>query len=67
MTAAPRAQGTGENLGIERLVANTIANPHLRFVVVGGPEAGGQPRSAARSPAGRLTWSCTPTRDGGCW
>jgi tetrahydromethanopterin S-methyltransferase subunit A len=27
-----------ENLGIERLVANTIANPHLRFVLVCGPE-----------------------------
>ena len=27
-----------ENLGIERLVANTITNPHLRFVVVCGPE-----------------------------
>ena len=29
---------TTENLGIERLVANTITNPHLRFVVVCGPE-----------------------------
>src|SRR6266545_1998880 len=29
---------TTENLGIERLVANTIANPHLRFVIVCGPE-----------------------------
>jgi tetrahydromethanopterin S-methyltransferase subunit A len=29
---------TTENLGIERLVANTIANPHLRFVLVCGPE-----------------------------
>ena len=27
-----------KNLGIERLVANTITNPHLRFVVVCGPE-----------------------------
>jgi tetrahydromethanopterin S-methyltransferase subunit A len=30
---------TTENLGIERLVANTIANPSLRFVIVSGPEA----------------------------
>jgi tetrahydromethanopterin S-methyltransferase subunit A len=29
---------TTENLGIERLVANTITNPHLRFVLVCGPE-----------------------------
>jgi len=29
---------TTENLGIERLVANTISNPHLRFVLVCGPE-----------------------------
>ena len=29
---------TTENLGIERLVANTIANPRLRFVVVCGQE-----------------------------
>jgi len=29
---------TTENLGIERLVANTITNPHLRFVIVCGPE-----------------------------
>jgi len=29
---------TTENLGIERLMANTITNPHLRFVVVCGPE-----------------------------
>lgn len=27
-----------ENLGIERLVRNTVANPHLRFVVLAGPE-----------------------------
>ena len=29
---------TTENLGIERLVRNTITNPHLRFVLVCGPE-----------------------------
>jgi tetrahydromethanopterin S-methyltransferase subunit A len=29
---------TTENLGIERLVANTITNPRLRFVIVCGPE-----------------------------
>ena len=29
---------TTENLGIERLVANTISNPYLRFVLVCGPE-----------------------------
>ncbi len=29
---------TTENLGIERLVANVIANPCLRFVIVSGPE-----------------------------
>ena len=29
---------TTENLGIDRLVRNTIANPHLRFVVVCGHE-----------------------------
>ncbi len=29
---------TTENLGIERLVANAITNPHLRFVLVCGPE-----------------------------
>jgi len=29
---------TTENLGIDRLVANTIANPHLRFVIVSGEE-----------------------------
>lgn len=29
---------TTENLGIERLVSNTITNPHLRFVVACGPE-----------------------------
>ena len=29
---------TTENLGIERLVANTITNPHLRFVLVAGQE-----------------------------
>ena len=29
---------TTENLGIERLVRNTITNPHLRFVIVCGPE-----------------------------
>jgi len=40
--AGPEVAVTGtlttENLGIERLVANTITNPHLRFVVVCGPE-----------------------------
>ena len=29
---------TTENLGIERLVRNTITNPHLRFIIVAGPE-----------------------------
>jgi hypothetical protein len=29
---------TTENLGIERLVRNTITNPRLRFVIVCGPE-----------------------------
>ncbi len=29
---------TTENLGIERLVANTISDPYLRFVLVCGPE-----------------------------
>ena len=28
-----------ENLGIERLIANVIANPHIRFVVVCGPDS----------------------------
>lgn len=28
-----------ENLGIERLVANVVANPHIRFVVVCGPDS----------------------------
>ena len=28
-----------ENLGIERLVSNVIANPHIRFVVVCGPDS----------------------------
>ncbi len=27
-----------ENLGIERLITNTIANPNLRFVILAGPE-----------------------------
>ena len=40
--AGPQVAITGtlttENLGIERLVANTITNPHLRFVIVAGPE-----------------------------
>lgn len=28
-----------ENLGIERLVQNVLANPHLRFVIVCGPDS----------------------------
>ena len=28
-----------ENLGIERLVANVVANPHIRFVIVCGPDS----------------------------
>lgn len=40
--ASPRVAIAGtlttENLGIERLVRNTITNPHLRFVIVTGPE-----------------------------
>ncbi len=28
-----------ENLGIERLIQNVLANPHLRFVVVCGPDS----------------------------
>jgi len=28
-----------ENLGIERLISNVIANPHIRFVVVCGPDS----------------------------
>ncbi len=40
--AGPQVAITGtlttENLGIERLVRNTITNPRLRFVIVAGPE-----------------------------
>jgi tetrahydromethanopterin S-methyltransferase subunit A len=28
-----------ENLGIERLIQNVLANPHLRFVIVSGPDS----------------------------
>ena len=28
-----------ENLGIERLVSNVVANPHIRFVIVCGPDS----------------------------
>ena len=28
-----------ENLGIERLIANVVANPHIRFVVVCGSDS----------------------------
>ena len=28
-----------ENLGIERLVSNVLANPHIRFVIVCGPDS----------------------------
>ena len=42
---------TTENLGIERLVANAIANPHLRFVLVCGPEAG---QRTGHHPGGSL-------------
>ena len=28
-----------ENLGIERLIQNVLANPHLRFVIVCGPDS----------------------------
>ena len=43
MTKVPELAIVGtlhtENLGIERLVANVIANAHIRFVVVCGPDA----------------------------
>ena len=28
-----------ENLGIERLIQNVLANPYLRFVIVCGPDS----------------------------
>lgn len=28
-----------ENLGIERLISNVVANPHIRFIVVCGPDS----------------------------
>jgi tetrahydromethanopterin S-methyltransferase subunit A len=41
--AAPEISIVGtmqtENLGIERLLQNTVANPHIRFVVVCGPDS----------------------------
>ena len=44
---------TTENLGIERLVANTITNPHLRFVLVCGPGGGTADRAPPRRQPAR--------------